>query len=503
MTLDIPNLNQLLLDKGISQRSIIDWFGFNVKGFVLPNYLKAHTKSGIPYQALIGSKYEFAFTSETYDLFLHSLYEKMRYGLLITDINNIIFCILVVRFILLLFRYNFITSFKIILISLVSALFWRHHLLKNFEQTSLVLAHTPYFRSIVWSLKEINYEKKQALKTHLTRGSDFLQFNMGIRFKFQFAKMWNDISNGYLFINKKTHEAHIYREHLIPTSEDVDFINGKLSRLRYHIDPGALLARYLEREELPMGYLAPKIYYLFERYLNPKFMNQILPVLWRHVRGGLGFTVIARLGRQHLPYHIRWHYSMITMIDSFESYTGGVFERAFKHLNFYVLPKFHAYFEYGPNKFFYDTHKGAAKRDILALKTPYAKEYLFYLLLLQALAALWFMIDFYAILHAAAGQYFYIPFFTENTELHSGKRVKTSIYSGGLTAWQDLPKNSYKLWHGWFGRGTDTSSIFTLLFLLLKWLTLKILGIVRLKKPLLRFFKFLRDKINKNNKDKD
>ena len=60
-----------------------------------------------------------------------------------------------------------------------------------------------------------------------------------------------------------------------------------------------------------------------------------------------------------------------------------------------------------------------------------------------------------------------------------------------------------KLWHGWFGRGTDTSSIFTLLFLLLKWVTLKILGILRLKKPLLRFFKFLRDKINKNNKDKD
>jgi hypothetical protein len=29
------------------------------------------------------------------------------------------------------------------------------------------------------------------------------------------------------------------------------------------------------------------------------------------------------------------------------------------------------------------------------------------------------------------GQYFYVPFFVENTELHIGPRPKNSIYSGG------------------------------------------------------------------------
>ena len=496
MSLSIPSLNQILLDAGVSQRSVINWFGFNVKGFVLPAYLRARTESGQPYQALIGSKFEFAFTSETYDLLLHSLYEKIRYGLLITDLNNIIFCILAVRFILLVFRYNLITSFKITLISLISALLWRHHLLKNFEEASVVLTNTPYFRSIVWSLRQIRLERARI-------ENNVMAHKTAIQFKFQLRKMWHDISTAYVYVNKKTKEAHVYRDNLVPDSADQAYINGEVRRLRYHIDPGALFARYWERQGLPMSHVASNIYYLFERYLNPKLITQILPTLWREVRNGLYYTLIVRVGRQHLPYHIRWNYAMITMIDISQPYTTGVWRRAYIHLHFYILPKYNAYFDYGPNKFFYATHKGAAKRDILALSTPYAKELLFYLLFLQALTALWFMIDFYAILHAAAGQYFYFPFLTENAELHAGKRVKTSIYSGGLTAWQDLPKNSMKLWHGWFGRGTDTSSIFTLLFLLLKWVTLKILGILRLKKPLLRFFKFLRDKINKNNKDKD
>ena len=503
MAIDIPNFNQLLLNVGISQRSIINWFGFNVEGYVLPNYLKSHTKSGLPYQALIGSKYEFAFTSETYDLFLHSLYEKIRYGLLITDINNILFCIIVVRFLLLLFRYNFITSFKITFISLVCALFWRHHLLQTFRQCYVILGHAPYFRSIVWSFGEMEDDKARALRSRLSEGSEFLQFNKGILFKLQFEKMWSHIAHGYLYMDKETKEGHMYRVHLIPASQEQEFINGNARVFRYHIDPAALLARYWERADWPMGPWAPKVYYLFERYLNPKFMTQIFPLLWDHVSTGLFYTVIIRMGKQYLPYGIRWHYTMITLFDAMRPWTLEVWRRAYIYAEFSLLPRYNKYFEYGPNKFFYATHKGAAARDIAALKTPFAKELLFYLLFLQLIAALLFMVDLYAMMHAAAGQYFYVPFFAENVELHVGPRVKTDIYSGGLTAWQDLPKNTRRLWHGWFGRGTDTSSIFTLLFLLLKWITFKILGILRLKKPLLRFFKFLRDKINKNNKDKD
>jgi hypothetical protein len=47
----------------------------------------------------------------------------------------------------------------------------------------------------------------------------------------------------------------------------------------------------------------------------------------------------------------------------------------------------------------------------------------------------WFII--FGLFHAIWGQYFYVPFFVENTELHIGPRPKNSIYSGGQTAWQD------------------------------------------------------------------
>jgi hypothetical protein len=46
-------------------------------------------------------------------------------------------------------------------------------------------------------------------------------------------------------------------------------------------------------------------------------------------------------------------------------------------------------------------------------------------------------------IHAIWGQYFYIPFFVENTELHIGPRPKNSIYSGGQ-AWQD-PEEKKKI----------------------------------------------------------
>ena len=77
----------------------------------------------------------------------------------------------------------------------------------------------------------------------------------------------------------------------------------------------------------------------------------------------------------------------------------------------------------------------------------------------------------YGLLHASLNQYFYIPFLTENVEHHVGFRDPTSIYSGGLTAWQDdepiRDKRLYvKLWYGWFGRGTKNKSVLVLLLLM-------------------------------------
>ena len=118
--------------------------------------------------------------------------------------------------------------------------------------------------------------------------------------------------------------------------------------------------------------------------------------------------------------------------------------------------------------------------------------------MLQFTVIAMFIFNLYGMLHAFSGQYFYVPFFTENVELNVGPRTPESIYSGGSTAWQDKDMNtSYQFWFGWFGRGTDKPSIITLLFILLKWIVIKILEILRLKKVFLRFFKFLKNKFKK------
>ena len=83
-----------------------------------------------------------------------------------------------------------------------------------------------------------------------------------------------------------------------------------------------------------------------------------------------------------------------------------------------------------------------------------------------------FLFVYLAMLHAICGQYFYLPFFTENTEIHIGKRPQNSIYSGGYTSWQDgsikqveiMTKDRKlfmfpRLWWGWLGKGSNIKNI--------------------------------------------
>jgi hypothetical protein len=93
----------------------------------------------------------------------------------------------------------------------------------------------------------------------------------------------------------------------------------------------------------------------------------------------------------------------------------------------------------------------------------------------------------YAMLHAICGQYFYLPLFTENVELHVGPRDKKSIYSGGWTSWQDpdekerrLTSRYPKYWYGWFGRGNKNEwNIFSFIKRPIKWIIKKIIKFLK------------------------
>ena len=75
-------------------------------------------------------------------------------------------------------------------------------------------------------------------------------------------------------------------------------------------------------------------------------------------------------------------------------------------------------------------------------------------------------------LHAICGQYFYLPFLTENVETHIGKKPQNSIYSGGYSSWQEgLEKRQEytlyngvqftfpRLWWGWLGKNPSLETL--------------------------------------------
>jgi len=208
--------------------------------------------------------------------------------------------------------------------------------------------------------------------------------------------------------------------------------------LRYYIDPFSMIVSNLKESDkiniLPIYY---KIY------------NKIIPQIfescskfWTQLSGIAAYAVITRIGKRYCPYLVRWHWTFLLIIGFIEQ----------------IL----VYFVYRISYF-----QGA----ILIPQTQISTNYIDQNLLLQInilnglitfLISIHLSLIFFGLFHAIWGQYFYFPFIVENTELHIGPRPKTSIYSGGNTAWQDEKEKNVqrvfpKFWYGWFGSGTTTS----------------------------------------------
>ena len=350
-----------------------------------------------------------------------------------------------------------------------------------FSKVSTIVQTFPFFATISQSYEEL-------VRLRLVAMSDRVA---GTEFKDTFHILWNDMSIGEIYLNKSDPSLYrCFRWYEVPDDVTLDWANGDVIRLLTHIDPAALFIQFCKRKSIPGADFLIKTYYLFERYLNRKLIFTVFPKVWAHIENGLLFTLVTRMGKKYCPYFIRWHVTFLFLLESLESFLVPVWARMYDYVDFVIQPKYEAYFNQG----YYDYNEAAVLADMASLTTPYAREYLFYILSAQFGVATLFTFHTYGLLHALCGQYFYFPFITECTELHVGPRNKNSIYSGGETAWQGLDINTLRFWHGWFGRGTDKPNLF---WLLLKWVLIKVLEILRLKKIFLKFFKFLRNKFKK------
>ena len=173
--------------------------------------------------------------------------------------------------------------------------------------------------------------------------------------------------------------------------------------------------------------IGPAIFKIFKEY---SFGSKAL----------FAYLLIVRFGKKRCPYLIRWHWTFILL--------STVILQV-------VIPV-----PYRLNSF----------AEVILLDQNRIAEYFAVKTVISSFIFLHISSTILALLHALLGQYFYVPFLTENVEVHIGKRPKNSIYSGGYTAWQDFSPflnmdaefhdllnkkrpGIGRVWWGWLGRG--------------------------------------------------
>ena len=400
----------LLLLINIDQETVLNWFGIENSNTVYP-ILDPNDANSLNSPIESGSSSSLSF--ETLRLIIEGLWQKVQEGLTLADIENILFFILFIRFIILAIRYNLKTSFYITCIGLFAGYLWYRHLIDLISMYRSILIKLPYLHRLGIDAVQLRSMNRQMVLTDLKLGVNVHWYNPG-------QLIYYAVTNG--IINK-----------------DAD------TGLRYYIDPISMIISNLNDSDKDS--ISP-LYY--------KIYNQIIPQIfeacskfWTQLSGIAAYAVITRIGKRYCPYLVRWHWTFLLIIGFIEQ----------------IL----VYFVYRVSYF-----QAAILIPQTQIATNYVDQNLILQVnllngLIAFITSLHLGLIFFGLFHAIWGQYFYFPFLVENTELHIGPRPKNSLYSGGNTAWQDEKEKNVqrffpKIWYGWFGKGTNRSwSVLTLI----------------------------------------
>lgn len=401
--------NLLLILININQETVLNWFG--IEDSNTQNIRKASEQG-----------YEIGFSNiepspnvsfETIRLIIEGLWDKIQNGLTLADIENILFFILFIRFIVLSLRYNLKTSFYITCIGLFAGYLWYRHLIDLISMYRTVLLKLPFFHKLGIDAVQLRSLHRQMALSDLKLEENANWYNPGQVLYYAFTK---GITN-------------------------VDLDNG----LRYYIDPISMFVSNLQ--EPAQSKILPLYYKLYNKII-PKIYD-ICSKFWAQLSGVAAYAVITRIGKRYCPYLVRWHWTFLLIISMIEQIFVYFIYRVYYFQSFVLIPQLKSYDSYIDQSL------------ILQINGLNA------IIVCVVVTHIGFVL--FGLFHAIWGQYFYIPFFVENTELHIGPRPKNSIYSGGNTAWQDpeekqksLNRRFPKLWYGWFGNGTSNNLKFNL-----------------------------------------
>jgi len=388
----------LFLLINIDQETVLNWFGMeDQRGYDL-NSLNFEPSTDV--------------SLNTFRLILQGLWEKIQDGLTLADIENVLFFILFIRFLILALRYNLKTSFYITCIGLFAGYLWYRHLIDLISMYRSVLLKLPFLHKLGMDAVQLRSLHRQMVLTDLKLGENAHWYNPGQILYYAFTK-------GIINVDPET-------------------------GLRYYIDP---ISMFLSNLPEPNKSSILPIYYKVYNKILPKIYD-ICSKFWTQLSGVAAYAVITRIGKRYCPYLVRWHWTFLLIIGMVEQIFIYFIYRVYYFQTFVLIPQTKSY--------------GDSADPNLVLQINILNG----IIACVVLAHIGFII--FGLFHAIWGQYFYVPFFVENTELHIGPRPTNSIYSGGQTAWQD-PKEKEKnlnrllpkLWYGWFGRGTKNGWSFT------------------------------------------
>ena len=341
----------------------------------------------------------------TIRLIIEGLWTKVQDGLTLADIENLLFFILFVRFLILALRYNLKTSFYITSIGLFAGYLWYRHLIDLILMYRSLLLKLPFLYKLGMDAVQLRSFHRQTVLTDLKLDENIHWYNPGQMIYYAFIK-------GIVNINLET-------------------------GIKYFIDPISMIVSKVQNSNVILLY-----YKLYNKVL-PKIYD-ICSKFWSQLSGIIAYAIITRIGKRYCPYLIRWHWTFLLIIGMIEQVFIHFIYRVYYFQTFVLIPQ---------NQLSNDFLDSNFSLQVSILNT---------IITFIVLGHIGFIL--FGLFHAIWGQYFYIPFFVENTELHIGPRPKNSIYSGGNTAWQDsneqnkkLNRPLPKLWYGWFGRGTQNN----------------------------------------------
>jgi Uncharacterised protein family len=410
----------LLLLINIDQKTFLNWFGIEdpknqeirqaIENGLNPNVLNLKSSTDVSF--------------ETFRLIIEGLWEKIQNGLTLSDIENVLFFILFIRFLILAIKYNLKTSFYITCIGLFAGYLWYRHLIDLISMYRSVLLKLPFLHSLGMDAVQMRSLNRQMTLTDLKLGENAHWYNPG-------QILYYALTKGIVNIDPET-------------------------GLRYYIDPISMVISNLEE---PMKSNLGSLYYKIYNKIIPKIFD-ICSKFWNQLSGVAAYAVITRIGKRYCPYLVRWHWTFLLIIGMVEQIFIYFIYRVYYFQSFVLIPQAESY------------NNSIDSNLILQINL------LNVIIACVVLTHIGLII--FGLFHAIWGQYFYFPFFVENTELHIGRRPKDSIYSGGQTAWQDPEEKNVnrlfpKLWFGWFGRGSkDNFVIFNNILKLMKKLFKKI-----------------------------